>query len=289
MAAWDRWRGAGETGIEGEIWSGRVFTPRFYCDDPTVGAAIAIYATKPPVCHLILTPRVQYLGQAIAWDISNSRSATSTISTYDIDWGGATDIGDISGALWTGDKDGSVVYDALGTYTVEAFVTDVLSKESQHVFITVEIVEPVKRLYIGTVDAGVFVSDNSGTPAASNSGLSGDDLKLRAIRLHPAYAELPAAQQHVWIVTKTGLAYSVDGAATWTKITEATLGTPANTAGDDPAPATGDLDQIDIAFDPQDERRIYLLRTWASPKRAWIYFSEDYGVSWENYQIGELT
>src|SRR5688572_23319147 len=98
MATWDRYTES-PTGIEGEIWSGKVFRPRFFCDDPTVGASIAIYSTKPPVCHLQLTPRVQTLGQGIAWDISASGSTTSTISTYTINFGGGG-VSNISGASW---------------------------------------------------------------------------------------------------------------------------------------------------------------------------------------------
>ncbi len=280
---WERYAGE-DTGLEWRILKGRNFTPRFYCDDPTVGAAIAIYATKPPVCHLILIPRVQYLGQPIDWDISPSGSATSTINTYTINWGGATDDGNISGAAWSGAKTGDIIYNAVGTYAVEAYVTDVLSQQSQHVKMTVEVVEPVERVYIATPDAGVYVSDNGADPAASNTGLSGDQLKIRSLRLHPAYADLPAVQQHVWICTADGVSYSTNGGTAWSNISQATLGTPENAAGDSPAPATADLDQIDLAFDPDDPRTIYLLRTTAT--RAWRYMSTDYGATWTNEQVG---
>src|SRR3990172_10518940 len=281
--SWERYT-EGPTGIEGEIWSGKRFPPRYYCDDPAVGLS---YVVKPPVCHLILTPRVQTLGQAIAWDISPSGSATSTISTFSIDWGGATDIGDLSGELWASDPlSGDVIYDDLGTYTVNAFVTDLLGTSSQHCVSTVEIVEPDERAYIGTAVLGVFISDNGSSPAASNTGLSGDQLKLRALRVHPAYADLAGNQQHVWIATKDGVSYSTDGAATWANISKATLGTPVNTAADSPAPATADLDQIDLAFDPQDQRRVYLLRVTTTPnKRAWLYMSDDYSLTWSNTQV----
>ena len=283
MATWDRYTES-PTGLQGEIWSGRAFTPRYYCDDPTVGLS---YVVKPPVCHLILTPRVQTLGQAIAWDISGSGSATSTISTFSIDWGGDTDIGDLSGELWASDpKTGNVVYDDLGTYAVQAFVVDLLSTKSQICISTVEIVEPDERVYAGTTDLGVFVSDNGSTPAASNTGLSGDQLKLRSLRVHPAYADLESDQQHVWIATKDGVSYSTDGGSNWSNISKATLGTPVNTAADSPAPASADLDQIDLAFDPQDSRRVYLLRVTTTPRRAWLYMSDDYGVSWSNTQVG---
>jgi ligand-binding sensor domain-containing protein len=283
--AWSRYIES-PTGLEGEIWSGAIFHPRYYCDDPTVGTPVAIFATKPPVCHLQLDPTTQLLGQGIAWDISDSGSATSTIASFSIDWGGATDIGDLSGELWASDPlSGTVVYDALGTYEVNAFVVDLLGTESQHCISTVEIIEPEERVYIGTSDLGVFISDTGSTPAASNTGLSGDQLTGRALRLHPAYADLASAQQHVWLATKDGVSYSTDGGAAWANISKATLGDPTNTAADDPAPATADLDQIDLSFDPQDSRRVYLLRVTTTPKRAWLYVSDDDGASWSNTQV----
>ena len=285
MATWDRYRNDNRTGFETETYTGGTYTPRAYCDDPSAGN---VYTTKPPVCYLSLDPIRQILGQPIAFDIGDSMSATSTVDTFTIDFGGATDIGDITDADFNLDPtSGDVVYDDLGTYTVEAFVTDVLGVDSQHVEMTVEIVEPTERLYIGTTDLGVFLADNGDDPAASNAGLSGDDLKLRSIRLNSHYADLDADEQHVWIVTKTGLAYNTaGGTGTWTKITEATLGTPANSAGDDPAPTASDLDQADICFCPQDNRRLYLVRFTTTPERAWLYWSDDYGESWQNNQVG---
>ncbi|GIK36574.1 MAG: hypothetical protein BroJett011_04070 [Chloroflexota bacterium] len=284
MATWDRFKEP-TTGLEVSLQSGRVFNPRSYCDDPDIGP-VGVYISKEPVCKLLLDPVIQFLGEPIAWDISQSRSATGTISTYTIDWGGATDIGNITGAAWSGAKTGNVVYDDLGTYTMTAYVTDLLSKRSKEVEITVEIVEPVERIYIATSDTGVYLMDNGATPAASNTGLSGDQLLGRAIRLDPATAELPAEQQQLIFVTADGLSLSQDGGANWSNTSKATLGTPANTAADDPAPATADLDQIDLCFDPQDSRRVYLLRTTTSPKRAWLYKSDDYGETWSNTQVG---
>lgn len=284
--SWERYINSNVTGFEVETYSGRVFTPRFYCHDD-VGTPVPLYTGKPPVCHLDLVPRVQYIGESQAWDIGDSFSATDTVDVFYIDWGGATDIGDISAADFNMDPtSGSVEYDDLGTYTVEAYVIDVLGVESQHVFITVEIVEPIERLYIATTDSGLFLSDNGSAPAASNGSLSGDDLLLRAARLNPAYANLPAAQQHLYMATAAGLTKSTDGGVTHSTISPATMGTPDNDAGDDPAPATGDLDQIDICFDPQDDSRVYVLRTTTSPKRAWLYISDDHGATWENAQVG---
>jgi len=283
VATWDRYRNQNSTGLEIRTRTGSVFTGRSYCDDASIGA-VGVYTTKAPVCKLSLIPVVQFVNTDIAWDISDSASATSTIDTFDITWGGTTDIGDLADQAWASDpKTGNVQYTTLGTYTVTASVTDVLGQTSYEVKITVQIVEKEQRVYIGTTDSGVFVMTTTTDPTASNSGLSGTQLNIRALRLHPAYRDLPAGQQHVWIATQDGVSYSTDGAATWTNISKATLGTPTNSAGDDPAPATADLDQIDIAFDPQDADRVYVLRTTAT--RAWLYKSDDYGATWTNTQV----
>ena len=111
-----------------------------------------------------------------------------------------------------------------------------------------QVVEPsFNPTFVGTTDAGVYLTEDSGSIwTARNTGLSGGDLLLRSLRLHPAYTQFPLNGQHLWACTENGLAHSADGGATWTTISKATLGTPTNTAGDSPAPATGDLDQIDL-------------------------------------------
>lgn len=283
---WERYREPTQTGLELEVWTGRVFHPRFYCCDDITNP-IQLYAEKPPVCHLSLTPRIAYIGEAIAWDIGNSYSPTDTVDVFYINWGGATDIGNLSAEDFLLDPtSGDVVYDTIGTYTVEAYVKDVLTVESQHVFITVEIVEPVERVYIGTTDGGVFISDNGSDPIASNTGLSGDQLKVRSLRVNPHYMDLETDNQHIWIATVDGLSYSTDGAATWLNISKATMGEPVNDAADDPAPASADLLQTDVWFDPADSQRLYLQRYTITPeKRVWLYNSGDYGVTWENSQV----
>lgn len=283
MPTWDRYRNQNLTGLEIRVQSGAVAAPIIgYCDDEELGVVEA-YLVKPPVCKLSAIPLVQFVGEDIDWDISESRSSTSTLDTYNIDFGGGG-VTNITDADWSGAKTGTVQYDAVGTYTVTATVTDVLDDTSKPAKLTIQIVAKEQRVYIGTTDAGVFVLTPSTAATASNSGLSGDQLKLRDIKLHPAYKDLPAGQQHVWIATADGVSYSTDGAATWTNISKTDLGLPVNTAGDSPAPITTDLDQVGIAFDPQDAGRVYVLRTTA--ERAWLYWTDDSGATWANHQVG---
>lgn len=287
MSSWERYKSL-TTGFEVvNVELGKIADFRSFCDDSDIGP-IGVYVAKAPVCKLSLVPTVQFPAVNIAWDISDSMSATSTIATFDISWGGATDIGDLSAQSWSGDPlSGNVQYDSEGTYTVQASVTDLLGEQSKTVKVTVNIVEFVNsqtRAYIGTTDAGIFIDQPASEPTASNSGLSSGHLNFRAMRLNPVYKPLPTDQHHIFVATEDGIGYSFDGAAAWSVIAKAALGVPANDAGDSPAPATADLDQIDIAFDPLDPYHIIMLRTIAD--RAWIYESFDYGATWQNSQIG---
>lgn len=285
---WVRYKNTNKTGLELRSRTGAKIYPRSYCDDPTIGP-VGIYVAKAPVCKLEMDPVVQFINTNIAWDISNSISATSTIDTFDIEWGGATDIGDLAGQDWQTDPlTGNVQYTTIGVYTVTASVTDLLGEQSSEISITINIVDFVllQRCYIGTTDGGLFILTPSSGPTASNTGLTGNHANFRSVRLHPAYRDLPVGQQHLWAATQDGVAYTTDGAANWTVISEATLGTPENAAGDAPAPAASDPDNIDIAFDPQDPDRVYLLRTTTTPNdRAWLYYTDDYGTTWSNEQV----
>lgn len=281
--SWTRYQTT-TTGIILRIKSGAVFTPRSYCDDPTLGA-IGVYVTKNPVCKLLISPLVQFTNINVAWDISQSMSTTSTIDTFDIAFGGGGP-SDLTGQDWSVDpKTGNVQYTSTGTYTITASVTDVLGQRSKQAKIEVNIVTYValQRAYIFTTDGGLFILTPSSGPTAANTGLTGNHTNMRAGHVHPIYADLPVGQQHLWAATQDGVAYTTNGATGWTPIAKADLGTPENAAGDDPAPATADLDQIDLCIDPQDPNRIYMLRTTAT--RAWLYYTTDYGTTWSNEQI----
>ena len=288
MAIWDRYK-TNTTGLEIIVEKGVRFTPRFYCDDTTG----TVYLTKAPVAVLILTPTVQFINTNIAWDVSNSVSATGTIDTYDLTFGGggATDL---LAQSFAGAKTGTVQYTSTGTFTVTLTVTDTGGLVSQPAKQIVNIVDiqGIAKVYIATSDTGIFTYLPGGTPVTANTGLSGGDLNVNDGRLNPWYSWLANNQHHYWMCNDNGIAFSTDGAATWTKITKATMGNPTNTAGDATPPTTSDLDEIAIAFDPQDIQRVYLLRVTDSTfnasnsPRAFLYFTDDYGTSWLSFGIG---
>ncbi len=284
MATWDRYK-SNTTGLEIIAQKGVNFTPRFYCDD-TSGS---VYITKAPVAILKLTPTVQFVNTNIAWDVSQSVSATGTIDTFDLTFGGggATDL---TGQDWSVDaKTGNVQYTSTGTYTVTLYVTDTGSNRSAAARQTVNVIDlasVISKVYMSTSDLGVFTYVPGGTPVTANTGLSGDDLAIWSGKLNPHYSQLPITQQHYWIANDNGIAYSVDGCSTWTKITRATLGDPTNTARDATPPTTDDLYEVAIEFDPQNPLRVYVLRvTDDTLARTWLYWSDDYGVTWSSFGL----
>lgn len=290
MATWDRYK-SDTTGLETKSFLGDIFTIRSYCDDPLGG----VFVAKEPVCKLLVSPLSTFINVDFNWDISDSVSSTGTLNTYDIDFDGATSGGDISGASWAGAKTGTNQYTAAGHYTIVASVTDTLGNKSKEVRIPVIAIEggdegteqSLGRVYIPTTDSGCWIWTPTVAAVASNTGLSGDDLKFRQMKLSPYTADGDSAQHLLIAATKTGVAYSKDGAANWTVISKAALGDPKNDAGDGTPPVSADLDQVGISFDPQSSKRWYVTRTNAT--RTWQYWSDDSGANWDNEQVNILS
>jgi hypothetical protein len=290
LATWDRYK-TPTTGFETIAQKGKNFRPRFFCDDATG----VVYLTKAPVAKLKITPQVQFVNTNLAWDVSASRSATGTIDTFDLTFGGGG-AANLTGQDWSVDPlTGNIQYTTAGQYTATLTVTDTLGNRSQPATLTIDIVDiasGIAKIYIATSDTGIFTYLPGGTPATANTGLSGGDLNVNSGRLNPHFANLPVGQQHYWQCNDNGIAFSVDGCATYTKITKATLGNPTNTAGDGSPPDTDDLDEVAVAFDPISIRRVYCLRvtdaTWNASfaPRAFLYWTNDYGVTWLSFGVG---
>lgn len=292
MSAFDRYR-SNVTGFETLAQKGKNFVPRFFADESATGP----YQVKGPVAKLIMTPQVQFINTNIAFDVSNSRSPTgTTIDTFDLTFGGGG-ASDLTGQDWSSDPlTGNVQYTSTGQFTATLTVTDTTGNRSQPATVTIDIVDVqgISKIYILTDDSGVFVYVPGGTPVTANTGLSGGDLNGNSGRLNPHFKTLPVDQQHYAAVNDNGFIISVDGAGTYTKVTKATLGDPTNTAGDASPPTTNDLDEIAIAFDPQDVRRIYVARftnaTWNASfdPRVYLYWSNNFAETWLSFGVGVL-
>ncbi len=140
-------------------------------------------------------------------------------------------------------------------------------------------VQSYAMLYVPTTDQGLWIIPaTEDEPAQFNVGLSGDDLKFRMMRFHPATSILDITEQHIWACTANGLAKSTDGGQSWTTISKATMGAGAS-----------DI-ILDIAFNPNDsivnpqDLYVYVVDD-SSPPITSIFVSNDYGSTWADFQF----
>jgi hypothetical protein len=276
MATWDRYTGK-TTGFKLQVLKEGNFTSRSYCDDVD---ATDVYTSKPPVAMLTMTPIVQFVNTNVTWDVSDSRHPTGTIDTYDLNFGDGV-LAEITGASWAGAKSGTVQYTVPGFWNAALSVTDTLGITSAVAVVQVQIIEFAPGIfYTGTTDAGAFLTDVNGDAAAINTGLTGDWLKIRSLRMTPIFRYLPQTQQHLWIATAAGVAYSANGGTSWTLITLAAMGEPNGATTE----TSADLDCIDIAFNPADWKTVAAYRA-VSGGGIWVYITADYGTTWNNYKV----
>lgn len=289
MATWERYT-SNITGFETRAYTGKVFNPRHYCDDPSGG----VYTTKNPVAKLSMTPTVQFINTNIAWDVSESDSASGTIDTFDITWGGTTDIGDLSAQDWSVDPlTGNVQYTTAGTYTATLYVTDTGGLRSQAATVTIDIVDTVAlaRAFIYATDGANQVAwyyDPGGSPdKLPRTGLGIDwtnaaGMTLNSGILNPQFAVLATTAQHLWLSSTAGTARSVDSGTTWQDL-DGNFDDPTNSAADGTPPTYDDLDAQAVQFDAQSPQRVYSLQatdsTWngSNDPRIYLYWSDNYG------------
>ena len=288
MAFSERWKSR-ETSFEYRVnKTGQIYKPIFACDDfdSSVPVELRPYLLKNPMVKFKVTPSVQFVGEPVDWTIADSNSATSTIDSFDVFFNGPGPT-DITNGDWAIDpKSGSVVYTSAGEYIPQATVTDILGVTSQTGSVSVEIIDEVQVAFVGTNGSGVYSLPPGGTPVQINTGLSGDFLNVRHLAMPPQYLTLSPGQQHVWIATLGGVAFTTDGGATWATIDPAGLGEPENAWGDSPAPISIDLDCINVAFNTTNPKQVLVMRTVETPdRRVWAYLSNDYGATWSNKGI----
>lgn len=274
--------------IKGEL--GNRWLPRFFCDDATT-----VYTSKAPVAKLII-PSIVVVNTTIASDVGESSHATGTIDTYDLDYGGPTNTGNFTNEPFANDVK-NFQYTAVGVYEATLIVEDTLGLKSQPARVKVTVIEEddirAARIYLPTDGDGLYIYQKStGGSSQFNTGLSGGHLNMVSGILNPYTKYLPVESHHYWACTDDGVVYSTDGCATWNIITLAMLGDPVNAAGDTSPPATDDLRQHCIRFDPFQPLNVYLLRSttgvWnvSNPGRVFWYFSTDYGQTWNSKGVG---
>jgi len=254
---------------EMEVILGPVVSPRFFCC--TAGNVTGV--VKEPVAVISLTPTVICVNDSVTYDGRSSYDPDGTVTSYSWSFGD----GGSSNA-----SNGTHQYTSAGTYTVTLTVTDGTGLQGSAYAQVVVNTSLVTDIFIGHKSAGVFYMEYSscsgGTWESKNTGLTGNWLNVRDMKIDPAtkYDYVKT----LWIATQAGVARSTDEGTSWTQFT---MSTPENDAGDSPAPAVSDLDWYCIAFNPAYEDEVYVLA--GSATRVWVYWTDDYGTTWYNWQV----
>ena len=255
------------------VIAGPIVSPRFFCC--TAGNVVGV--TKEPVAVIELTPTVICLGDAMAYDSGSSFDPDGAVASQAWDFGD----GNTSAAV-----SGPHTYTATGTYTVTLTVRDGTGLDGS-AYARVLVIDCdaegdiASELFVGHKTAGAFYRSMDGAWAARNTGLTGNWLNIRDLKMSPHYKYGPSTTRHVWIATQAGIAHSEDDMVTWT-LHYADLGDPYNGESGAAQVAKAALDWYCIAFSPYKDE-VFILAGTAT--RSWVYWTDDYGITWNSWQV----
>ena len=256
--------------FEAKITLGPVVSPRFFCC--TAGNETGV--VKEPVAIINISPVTLCVNDSITYDGTASYDPDGAVTTYAWTFGDAGTSAAASGAHQ---------YTAVGVYTVTLTVTDGTGLQgSAYGQVTVIdcTVPPWFEIYAGHKAAGPYYFSTAGAWSSKATGLTGNWLNIRCMRMNPFKKYGALGSREVWVATQAGVAYSIDDMATWTQLT---MDNPRNTEGAFPAPQVSQLDWYTIAFNPMYENEVYILAGTAT--RAWVYWTEDGRTTWDNWQV----
>lgn len=251
---------------------GHVFQFRAFCCDIDSDGIMGV--AKQPVPVLDLSPNPVCLGNAVAWDLSNSYAPGSAIVSYAIDMNDGTQYFVASG---------NHTYAAAGTYTVTATVTEGLGK-TQSIEYEVEVIDCPGALitfaYVTQYGGGVWMGDFTGSVTWNerNTGLSGDALNVNSIALRPGDKRLPPNVHQLYAATDGGLFHTKNGGLSWAQIM---LPDPSNAEfGDIPAATISQLKFVKVVYSREDPDYLWVLASKTTPDRLWVFSTLDGGTSW---------
>lgn len=261
--------------FQARVILGPVVSPRFFCC--TAGNETGV--VKEPVAVINISPTVICLNDSIAYNGAASYDPDGTVTTY------AWNFGDLSSSSAAS---GTHQYLSLGTFTVTLTVTDGTGRQGS-AYAQVQVIDctspgrlGLMEMYVGHKSAGPYYRSTGGVWSARIAGLTGQWLNVRCLRMNPFKKYGAFGSREVWIATQAGVAYSIDDMTTWNLVI---MANPRNTAGDFPAPQVSQLDWYTIVFNPMYENEIYILAGTAT--RAWVYWTEDGGTTWDSWQVTE--
>ncbi len=286
-----------ETALKHDLQGGKLETslsgvvkPQFYCciSGNTVGVA------KDPAAVMSLSATRVCTGVAITVTYSRSWSPSSTLNSWEVDWGD----GNISTGAWPGA--GSVAhpgggYSLPGHYHVVLTVTDLLGATSE-AEITVEILDcttpapippgpgvayPPVALMGGCGASGPWYTANAGLTWASSGGGILDGVLIYDIK--SVWSTLGGPIVKMWAATELGVYKGerniTTGTSTWTNI--ATMPIP-----------TGSLTMptfVSVACGRFGTSTVFVLAHDNVNSKVWLYRTLDEGVTWNYIQLSNGT
>lgn len=265
---------SGHQAVRWRFVLGLTFQFRAFCCDIDSDGIMGV--AKQPVPVLSITPNPVCLGDAIAWDLSDSYAPGSAIVSYAIDMDDGTQYFVASG---------NHTYGAVGTYTVVATVAEGLGK-SQTLEYEVEVIDCTEGLLVGWVYAsldgdGVWYYDmDSATWTERNNGLTGSALNVNSLALRPGDKRLPNTVHQMFAATDDGLYRTYNGGRSWSKLN---LPDPSNDEfADAPAATIDELVFHKVVYSREDPDLLWALASKASPARIWVYNTDDDTATWSS-------
>lgn len=242
--------------------SGRVVSPQFFC------CLSGLNVDKDPVPVLIVDPTDVCIGDNVSVDYSHSWSPSSTIATWEVDWGD----GNTSGGAWPGA--GSVNHPMGGytlnvTYTITLTVTDLIgayASTSYQVIVWDCETIPIE-LFGGCGASGVWYSANGGY-SWDTAGLAG----IVIYDLKPNWFTFGTGKETIelWAATANGVYKTVNGGVSWKHLTLP----PITDLGLTP-------DVAAVCPSKYDRETVYVVAHNAVSKNVWLYKTVDGGDTWE--------
>lgn len=235
--------------------------PEFFCC--ISGTDVGV--DKDPVAVMAVSTTHACTGEAITVDYSLSWSPSSTIASWEVDWGD----GNVSNGAWPGA--GSVAhplggYTLPGPYDITLTVTDLLVAHGDAV-VMVNIVDclagPPVMLIGGCGASGPWETLNSGLDWTTIGGGVLNSFEIYDL------VSLPAFIGYYWAATSGGLFKTIDGGIRWFHID---LPQPDGLTG---APVAYSLLSSTVVA-----TELYVLAYVPTASRVYLYRTDDGGATW---------
>lgn len=243
------------------------FTPRFFCcDDPN---ALGLSEGKEPVAVLELDPNPCLVGDTVTFDGTDSYDPDGSITAYAWTFPSGTPSTSTSGTS-------TVSWAAAGEYEVKLVVTDGTGLKSTPARQVQQVYDPQGEYYLAAENGVFYTSDGGQNWTAINTGLTGDALKVKDIKVDPATRHLPGAQRVLWIATEDGVYVSpqerLSGLRFWSQVNPASV---PNSWSDGTAPTVANLIFRKLWW---SGTTLFAIATWLNAggdERSWLFYTTD--------------